>query len=91
MRLNSWSNGTLKGRTLGRLLILRHGETDYNRQVRYQGSTDTELNEEGLIKARQAVVDLKQTQIDRIISSHVMLALDMSPLTASPAVVAFAL
>lgn len=85
MRLNSWSNGTLKGRTLGRLLILRHGETDYNRQGRYQGSTDTELNEEGLIQARQAAVDLKQTPIDRIISSPLKRALDTARIIAEAA------
>jgi broad specificity phosphatase PhoE len=60
---------------LGRLLILRHGETDYNGQGRYQGSTDTELNEQGLIQARQAAADLAQAPIDRIVSSPLKRAL----------------
>jgi len=67
---------------LGRLLVLRHGETDYNRQGRYQGSTDTELNEQGLMQARQAAADLEQVPIDRIISSPLKRALETARIVA---------
>jgi probable phosphoglycerate mutase len=70
---------------LSRLLILRHGETDYNRQERYQGSTDTELNEQGLNQARQAAEDLGQAPIDRIISSPLKRALKTACIIAESA------
>ena len=34
-----------------RFYLIRHGETLWNRQGRYQGSTDIELSEEGLAQA----------------------------------------
>jgi len=30
-----------------RLIVVRHGETDYNRARRYQGSVDVPLNDAG--------------------------------------------
>lgn len=35
-----------------RLLLVRHGETDFNRERRYQGHIDTPLNATGLAQAR---------------------------------------
>ncbi|MDY6054610.1 histidine phosphatase family protein [Micrococcus sp.] len=37
-----------------RLILLRHGETDWNAQDRFQGRTDVELNAEGERQARRA-------------------------------------
>lgn len=37
-----------------RLILLRHGETDWNRERRIQGRIDTPLNDEGLRQARAA-------------------------------------
>lgn len=36
-----------------KLLFVRHGETDWNRQEKIQGSTDTDLNEAGLHQAEE--------------------------------------
>ena len=33
------------------LYVVRHGETDWNRQKRIQGSADTDLNESGVAQA----------------------------------------
>lgn len=38
-----------------RLILLRHGETDWNAEDRYQGRTDVELNATGERQARAAV------------------------------------
>jgi broad specificity phosphatase PhoE len=67
---------------MGRLLVLRHGETDFNRQGRYQGSTDTKLNEQGLIQARQAAANLAHVHIDRIVSSPLKRALETARVVA---------
>lgn len=43
------------------LVLIRHGETDWNRQARFQGSSDTSLNAEGHRQAKanaQLVEDL---------------------------------
>jgi probable phosphoglycerate mutase len=53
----------------GRLIVLRHGETDYNRQGRYQGSTDIELNDSGKEQAKIAAGNLTGLEIDHIVSS----------------------
>ena len=39
-----------------RLLLLRHGETAWNRERRYQGWRDIPLSAEGLVQARERVL-----------------------------------
>ena len=41
-----------------KLLLTRHGETDWNLQRRIQGSTDTDLNETGRRQAMQLAESL---------------------------------
>ena len=38
-----------------RLILLRHGETDWNAEDRYQGLTDVDLNSTGERQTRAAV------------------------------------
>ncbi|NPV08439.1 MAG: histidine phosphatase family protein [Anaerolineae bacterium] len=52
-----------------RLLLLRHGETDWNAAGRYQGSTDTTLSERGQAQARAAAAALSSETLDRILCS----------------------
>ena len=35
-----------------RIILVRHGETDWNREGRYQGQVDTDLSERGLAQCR---------------------------------------
>ena len=49
--------------------FLRHGETDWNKEHRLQGSIDIPLNENGREQARLAIPILQKYPIDRIISS----------------------
>lgn len=51
------------------MLIMRHGETDWNIQSRMQGTTDIELNANGIKQATIAAEELKNREIDIIISS----------------------
>lgn len=43
------------------LLFTRHGETDWNVQKRIQGSTDTDLNENGRMQAVRLAGSWKPT------------------------------
>ncbi len=52
-----------------RLLLVRHGETEWNRQGRFQGRIDVPLNETGRKQARQVAEFLRQVPIDFAISS----------------------
>ncbi len=54
---------------MAQLIVLRHGETDYNRLGKYQGSTDTGLNELGVSQAVAVAERLKSMEFDRIVSS----------------------
>src|SRR5699024_12815937 len=51
------------------VVFLRHGETDCNAQVRYQGQTDILLNDAGREQARQAARRLGHTEFDAAIVS----------------------
>ncbi|MFH8404942.1 histidine phosphatase family protein [Streptomyces sp. NPDC018019] len=61
-------NGTKGGR--GRRIVLwRHGQTAWNLERRFQGTTDIELTEEGLAQARRAARLLAALKPDAIIAS----------------------
>lgn len=64
------------------LLLVRHGQTDWNLQRRYQGDNDIPLNATGLAQARQAALALKAEQVDGIISSHLSRAKQTADLIA---------
>jgi probable phosphoglycerate mutase len=52
-----------------RLLLVRHGETDWNRQGRFQGQIDIPLNGNGLSQATAAREFLAKVPIDRAYTS----------------------
>ena len=49
--------------------FIRHGETDWNRQNRLQGTEDIELNETGLKQSVQCAVAMRAVQADVILTS----------------------
>ena len=55
--------------TAMKLYIIRHGETDWNKQRRLQGQSDTELNEYGIRLAKITGEALKDIRFDHIFSS----------------------
>ncbi|MEN9206375.1 MAG: histidine phosphatase family protein [Thermostichales cyanobacterium DRC_bins_46] len=52
-----------------RIVLVRHGETQWNREQRFQGQMDVPLNEKGLWQAEQVAQFLKGVRIDRAFSS----------------------
>lgn len=55
-----------------RLLLVRHGETEWNRQKRFQGQIDVPLNNNGHAQARRASEFLAQVKIDKAFSSPML-------------------
>jgi broad specificity phosphatase PhoE len=55
---------------VGHLYIARHGETDWNRVGRWQGQTDTRLNDVGRSQAKELASMLAGHRINRVISSN---------------------
>jgi probable phosphoglycerate mutase len=51
------------------LLIARHGETEWNREERYQGHADPPLNKTGRAQAEKLGNDLAGEPVDAIYSS----------------------
>ena len=51
-------------------LLIRHGETDWNRQLRFQGQIDVPLNELGLAQADRLARHLSQSEWDQALELH---------------------
>ncbi len=51
------------------IIYTRHGETDWNKEGKIQGSIDIPLNEKGISQAKDLHALLKERQIDLIFSS----------------------
>jgi len=51
------------------IILIRHGETDWNREQVFRGRIDVALNEVGVTQARAVQESLKDTEIDGIYSS----------------------
>lgn len=64
------------------LYIVRHGETDYNKEGRYLGRTDLALNSAGIRQAEELVGKIKGTPIDAVISSPLKRTLQMAHIIA---------
>jgi broad specificity phosphatase PhoE len=62
--------------------LLRHGQTDWNIDLRLQGSTDIPLNETGREQARAATAHLNREDWDIIIASPLSRAKDTADIVA---------
>ncbi len=63
------------------LILIRHGETDWNRELRFQGHIDVPLNDMGHEQARRLALRLAGETVQRLISSDLLRAQQ----TATPA------
>lgn len=59
-----------------KIYLIRHGETDANRQRRLQGRLDIPLNESGRAQALEASKELSKISFDRIYSSPLARAVE---------------
>lgn len=64
------------------LILIRHGETDWNVEGRYQGQADPPLNERGLTQARQLLPELRGVGLDVLYSSPLRRALQTAQILA---------
>ncbi|MDM0020628.1 histidine phosphatase family protein [Variovorax saccharolyticus] len=67
--------------TITELILIRHGETDWNRELRFQGHIDVPLNDMGHEQARRLGLRLAGEPVQQLISSDLMRAQQ----TAAPA------
>ncbi len=58
------------------LVLVRHGETDWNREHRFQGHADTPLNDAGRAGARALAVELAAEPVRALYSSPLQRALE---------------
>ncbi len=58
------------------IYLIRHGQTNYNKQSRLQGQTDIDLNEQGRLLAGITGEALKNIKFDYIISSPLKRAME---------------
>ena len=56
------------------IYVIRHGETDWNRDKRFQGSTDIPLNETGREQALLLIPAMSELKIEIAYSSHLVRA-----------------
>jgi broad specificity phosphatase PhoE len=63
-----------------RLILIRHGQTDWNLESRWQGQADVPLNSHGLEQARRVATELASAGIQVIYTSDMQRALQ----TAEP-------
>lgn len=58
-----------KDTPMNHLILMRHGESQWNKENRFTGFTDVDLNDKGVEEAKRAGVALKDIKFDKIYTS----------------------
>jgi len=61
-----------------RIILIRHGQTDWNLENRYQGHADTGLNRKGVRQAKRLSIRMRREDVDRVYSSDRRRAMDFA-------------
>jgi len=67
-----------------RLYLVRHGETEWNHSLRYQGHRDIPLSERGRVQARKIARRLSTEKLDAAYASDLSRALETAKTIAEP-------
>jgi broad specificity phosphatase PhoE len=65
------------------LLLIRHGETDWNREGRFQGHADPPLNDLGRAQGRELAASLRGEQVAAVYASPLRRAFETAELLAA--------
>jgi broad specificity phosphatase PhoE len=65
------------------ILLARHGETDWNRQLRFQGHADQQLNETGRAQAEELAARLRNESIAAVYASDLRRASETAEIVAA--------
>jgi probable phosphoglycerate mutase len=65
------------------IVLVRHGETDWNRENRFQGHADTQLNDAGREQARSLARDLEHERFHFVYSSPLLRAYETALILAA--------
>jgi len=71
-----------KGEILSKILLVRHGITEYNSSYRFCGYSDIDLNENGIKQAEKLRDRLKDEKIDAIYSSDLKRAVSTAKIVS---------
>jgi len=59
-------------RVMTELILIRHGETDWNRELRFQGQIDVPLNAAGFEQARRVAAQLAGESVQHLVCSDLL-------------------
>lgn len=66
------------------LFIVRHGQTDWNAQGRFQGAIERALDASGIQQAQDVAHKLTMPRVDAVYASHMLRARQTAEIIASP-------